>query len=493
VTGYIDLSTGGSSFPFSSIPLLGRPPRGLIIPADLSVNDNIPGIGSIQGIELHEGRNAVYIVTPGIGTSISSWWDKETGVLLETHFDFPYGSQTGAYTLKLVETNVWPRGFLGMDIWFYTAIFVLAVAVVSSVAVVIQRRKSAVSPLPSEVTRPLSCVLAFAHSCIVGIVCVVWFDQIGGWFMNNYTQSTGSILSGAFGVWWTNGFALLVGLIIGIIGGLLAWILPKEGLASMNLGAVLSVAAGVFVVLLVGSLLFGLGTWIHNHVVTSGGYVTPLLAQILSGVGIVVPLIVGCAATFVVLLIVFAIVSPTEKSAEITSIGRVKDDNFETTPRLYERIWDYLRRQETGGVNVNSPDMKKEIMKRLAYEFQDVNPRVLFKAYADFKNQPSHIATCRNCGETHDSTSECPKCGVRSINVTFELKCDKCGIIRADRWIQTRDGKVLTDVPHFIVHDLPTSCPTCGLFLDVPTRALESIWTFPSVSFVFDVNNGFRI
>jgi len=313
VTGYIDISTGESDFPLSSTPILGRATSGLIVPAGLASGDSIPGIGDVQGTETHDGRNAVYIVTPGVGTSIETWWDQETGVLLETHFEFPYGSVTGSRTVKLAETNVWGSGFLLADWWLYLAILVIAVAVVSIVAIVTKKRKSIVSPLSPAATKPLSGVLAFAFSCIVGIVSVVWLDQIGGWFMNNYTQSAGSILSGAFGAWWTNGFALIVGLIIGIIGGLLVWILVEEGLPVMNLGAMLSVAVGMFVTLFVGSLLFGLGTWIQNYVETSGGYISPLLVQILSGVGIVIPLIAGGFAAFVAFLVVGGIITSTKK------------------------------------------------------------------------------------------------------------------------------------------------------------------------------------
>jgi len=318
VTGYIDISTGESSFPLSSIPLLGRPPRGLIIPAGLSVNDPIPGIDSVQGTEIHDGRNAIYIITPGVGTSIRTWWDKETGVLLETHFDFPYGSQTGAYTLKLVETNVWGGGFLGMDLWFYLVIFVLAVAVVSIAAIIIQRRKSIVLPLPSAATEALSGVLAFAFSCIVGVVFVVWFGQVGGWLTNNFTWSVGLLLSTIFGGWWVNGFALFVGLIIGIVVGFLVLALEKS-LPVKVFEAIVSVPIGILVTLVVGAILFALiflflalvgFTWSQSYMQPSREQTIVLqtITLLLCTAGVVIPFIAGGYAAFFVLALVDSVV-----------------------------------------------------------------------------------------------------------------------------------------------------------------------------------------
>ncbi len=329
VTGYIDLSTGESNFPLSSTPILGRATGGLIVPAGLSGNDNIPGIGDVQGTETHEGRNAVYIVTPGVGTSIKTWWDQETGVMLETHFEFPYGSVTGSRTVKLTETNVWGGSFLGMDWWLYLVILVVIVAVVSVAAIAMQRRKSKVTTTPAPAsavtetpsfkyvgrhTESLSGPLAFALSCIVGVIFVVWFGQVGGWFTNNFTWSVGLLLSAIFGGWWVNGFALFVGLTIGIAVGFMVWALEKS-LPVKVLEATISVPIGIMVTLVVGAILFALiflflafvgFTWSTSYIQPSKEQTLMLqiITFLLCAAGVVIPFIAGgYAAVFVLALV----------------------------------------------------------------------------------------------------------------------------------------------------------------------------------------------
>lgn len=291
VTGYIDVSTGESDFPLSSTPIVGRATGGLIIPAGLSDSDDIPGIGNIQGTETHDGRKAIYTVVPGVGTSIETWWDQETGVLLETHFAFPYGSVTGSRTFKLAETDVWGGGFAPPDWWFWMAVVFVMAIIVAAATVMLRRRKSAVT---------LS-VIGFSY--IFGVILAGLVGQFGGWFMSNFSRSGGQMLAAVLGGWWLTGFALITGLIMAIATSFMVLALEK-GFRAKLIEAGTSVTVGILVTLLVGSLImFPIYSFFQATTPSWNIITIPLVAA-----GIIIPFIVGGYAAAFMLAIVDGII-----------------------------------------------------------------------------------------------------------------------------------------------------------------------------------------
>lgn len=384
VEGYIDVSTGESSFQLSQTPLLGRPPNALIIPAGLSNNDDIPGIGTIQGIETHEGHAAVYIVTPGVGTSIETWWDRETGVMLETHFDFPYDSVTGSHTLKLAETNVWGPRLFGNDWWLWLDVIFAIGAVIYVASVITNTRKSKAVSEQSAATevhphsaspyvKGLGGTTGFVLSGVLGITLPILFVRFGGWWLSNFAQSAGQILSVAFGEWWLKGFAFIAGFIVAIF----TWIMVsglKRGFWAKLIEAVTIVTMSIVVAFIVGALsIFPAYWWLSGT-----NFAWDLVSIPLAGAAIVIPFIVSVY-----------IAAYTLALAEGITKGRQKPREEAKTDSLLH-----------------------------------ITPTT-FRAH-------SHVISCDICGKEVSEVWKCSQCGKNACSECFKRDTGLCKQCRPD-------------------------------------------------------------
>ncbi|MEM3730392.1 MAG: hypothetical protein QW667_02670 [Candidatus Bathyarchaeia archaeon] len=118
--------------------------NGFIIPANLTVGQNIPGEATtVQGVTTRHGRTAVYAsaTDPYSGGTGQVYWDQATGVLLEVTAS--YGGYE--YKLTIAETNMWGGGFfgagLGLDWWIWMIIIIGIIVVITAIALILHRRK----------------------------------------------------------------------------------------------------------------------------------------------------------------------------------------------------------------------------------------------------------------------------------------------------------------------------------------------------------------
>jgi hypothetical protein len=143
----VDLATGGGvAFGLS----------GAVISANLTTGDSvyIIGYGDVaiesETTRTYAGasRTVAYASISQYGVTLTYYWDKLTGVVMEA--STTYGDMT--LTAKATETNMWEATTVGMPWWLW----VIAAAVVVALAIVVYRlkkRKTTTAPtLPTEGT-----------------------------------------------------------------------------------------------------------------------------------------------------------------------------------------------------------------------------------------------------------------------------------------------------------------------------------------------------
>jgi parallel beta-helix repeat protein len=143
----VDVVAGGQALGLS----------GFVIPANLTVGDSITmgGVGftfnvTIDGETTRDyagaSRTIVYASFSQLGSQLTYYWDKQTGIMVEA--STTSGSITG--TGKATETNMWqadPSPFW-MQWWFY-AIIAAIIAALATAVYFIKKRKPATPTAPS--------------------------------------------------------------------------------------------------------------------------------------------------------------------------------------------------------------------------------------------------------------------------------------------------------------------------------------------------------
>jgi len=137
-----DIKTGGSVYSY------------FVIHANPKVGDFVtvlPGITlQIKGEDTRTyagvSRKVVYADYSALGLQYKYFWDKETGVLVESStimggFDF---------TIKAVETNLWQAGFGGLPLWIVgVVITIVAAATIAFIAFLMKRKQPPTKPQPA--------------------------------------------------------------------------------------------------------------------------------------------------------------------------------------------------------------------------------------------------------------------------------------------------------------------------------------------------------
>jgi len=137
-----DVKTGGGVYSY------------FVIHANPKVGDSVtvlPGITlKIKGEDTRTyagvSREVVYADYSALGLQYKYFWDKETGVLVESStvmggFDF---------TMKAVETNLWQTGFGGLPLWIVgVVIAIVAAATITFVASLMKRKQPPTKPQPA--------------------------------------------------------------------------------------------------------------------------------------------------------------------------------------------------------------------------------------------------------------------------------------------------------------------------------------------------------
>lgn len=123
----------------------------LIVPANLSAGDNIPGgpIATINDTTQHFGRDAAHIATNSVELTSDWYWDRQKGVLLEASGN----TSSGPIAYALDSTNMWggASSLPGLDPWVWAVIVIVIVvaAAVGTTALVRHKRKpSTTAPTP---------------------------------------------------------------------------------------------------------------------------------------------------------------------------------------------------------------------------------------------------------------------------------------------------------------------------------------------------------
>jgi hypothetical protein len=118
-----------------------------IIHANAKVGDSVNNVMGIPWqIQIQDettrtyagaSRRTVYASYSSNNLQVLSYWDKETGVLLE------YFMSAGGvdFALKAVETNLWQAGIAGIPLWIIGAIIAVIVAATLVIIVVLRKRK----------------------------------------------------------------------------------------------------------------------------------------------------------------------------------------------------------------------------------------------------------------------------------------------------------------------------------------------------------------
>jgi hypothetical protein len=137
-----DIKTGGDVYSY------------FVIHANPKVGDSVtvlPGITlQIKGEDTRTyagvSRKVVYADYSALGLQYKYFWDKETGVLVESStimggFDF---------TMKAVETNLWQAGFGGLPLWIVgVVIAIVAAATIAFIVFLMKRKQPHTKPQPA--------------------------------------------------------------------------------------------------------------------------------------------------------------------------------------------------------------------------------------------------------------------------------------------------------------------------------------------------------
>jgi len=115
---------------------------GLVIPANSKTGDsiNMSGHGAVtiagESTRNYAGtsRTAVYASISQYGTQLTYYWDKQTGVMVETSGT----SENMIFTAKVTETNIWQAEPIG---WSLIAGIVVTIVVIGIVTTVYMRRR----------------------------------------------------------------------------------------------------------------------------------------------------------------------------------------------------------------------------------------------------------------------------------------------------------------------------------------------------------------
>ncbi len=143
----VDVVAGGQALGLS----------GFVIPANLTVGDTIfmSGYGNVtiegETTRTYAGasRTVVYASISQYGTQLTYYWDKQTGVLVESS-----GTSDGmTITAKATETNMWQPELFGLDLILLYSLIIVTIVVVAAVAFLAIRRKK--KP-PEELENPQS-------------------------------------------------------------------------------------------------------------------------------------------------------------------------------------------------------------------------------------------------------------------------------------------------------------------------------------------------
>jgi hypothetical protein len=132
---------------------------GFVIPANCTTGDSVhmSGYGNVtiagETTRTYAGasRKIVYASISQLGSALTYYWDKQTGVMVEASTTSGSISATG----KATETNMWQAqpGGLSIDPTIFYILIIAAIAIVGGVALLVMRRKK--KP-PKEVTLPQS-------------------------------------------------------------------------------------------------------------------------------------------------------------------------------------------------------------------------------------------------------------------------------------------------------------------------------------------------
>ena len=130
------------------------------IPANMTANGNIPGVGSVQQIGSWGGRSAVIVNSSGVGLGQgNSYFDQVTGIFLSSRTTFGYqGLYSLDYKFDMVGTDLWSGGFnggpLGIDPAIWAAIIIVIVVAVAALAIMMRRKKPPAAPTQTSIQPP---------------------------------------------------------------------------------------------------------------------------------------------------------------------------------------------------------------------------------------------------------------------------------------------------------------------------------------------------
>ena len=126
---------------------------GFVIPSNLTTGDSVymTGFGDIaidgETTRTYAGarRTVVYASTSQDGVQLTCYWDKLTGVMVESSTTYTGITGTITATAKTTETNMWGATTAGMQWWLWV---IVAVAIVA-LAIVVYRLKKRKTPTTS--------------------------------------------------------------------------------------------------------------------------------------------------------------------------------------------------------------------------------------------------------------------------------------------------------------------------------------------------------
>jgi len=167
VSGTIETSISGASMPSSfSIDVetgygsTGMPAI-LIIPANLTTGDTIPGMYStVSGVtdRSYAGASRKVVYTTGSFSGVMTvtyYWDQFTGMFVEMSGSGTVGGYSYSYEFKVTETNIWVGG-MDWTTWIIIIVVIVVVVVAVVIALLLRKKKLAAAPptQPTEPTQP---------------------------------------------------------------------------------------------------------------------------------------------------------------------------------------------------------------------------------------------------------------------------------------------------------------------------------------------------
>jgi hypothetical protein len=147
-----DVASGSGSMALISL---------LAIPANMTIDSNIPGVGDVKQIGSWSGRDTVVVNASGLSLGQGdAYYDQTTGIFLYSKTTWNLGGYSIDYKLEMVGTDLWSGGFgggpLGLDLWMWAAIIVIIVAAAVVVTAMMRRKRllATARPAPPQPTPP---------------------------------------------------------------------------------------------------------------------------------------------------------------------------------------------------------------------------------------------------------------------------------------------------------------------------------------------------